>query len=199
MECSTCNLLKPKLYCTKCVKEGVRQQDYQLRAAAQCKDESYHLVKTHLTSSQRLVWLAHAERDEKKVVIASARRETERLQGVIRKGIYLVNYIDIERQRLENLRGDVATRKSNLVSALKGIKASHVAAVTSLKAEISRVRERRESVHQSVAIARRSRCKEAAQLLSLKRISSKEEIYSLAGITLVDFHLIRSTSHGLRC
>jgi hypothetical protein len=96
---------------------------------------------------------------------------------------------------LENLRGDVATRKSNLVSALKGIKASHVAAVTSLKAEISRVRERREGVHQSVAIARRSRCKEAAQLLSLKRIPSKEESYSLAGITLVDFHLIRSTSH----
>jgi hypothetical protein len=92
------------------------------------------------------------------------------------------------------MRGDVATRKSNLASALKGIKASHAAAITSLKAEISRVRERREGVHQSIAIARRSRCKEAAELLSLKRISSKDETFSLAGIALVDLHLIRSIS-----
>src|ERR1700737_1284542 len=181
MECNTCSLLKHKLYCTKCVKEGVRQQDYQLHTVSRKKDESFQLVRDHLSSPQQQVWLARAERDEKKSTIVNVRQETERLQGVIRR----------ERQRLENMRGDVATRKSNLASALKGVKASHAAGVTSLRGEVSRVRERRESVHLSIAVARRSRCKEAAELLGLKRI--KDEIYTLAGIPLVDLHLIRSS------
>jgi Vacuolar sorting 38 and autophagy-related subunit 14 len=108
--------------------------------------------------------------------------------------VYPRGVTDAERQRLENMRGDVATRKSNLASALKGIKASHTAGITSLKAEISRVREKREHLHQRIAIARRSRCKEVAELLSLKRISIKKDSFSLAGIALVDFHLIRSIS-----
>ena len=100
----------------------------------------------------------------------------------------------VERQRLENMRGDVATRKSSLVSATKGVKANHAASVTSLRAEISRMRERRENVHQNIAVARRSRCTEAADLLGLKQISTaKDETYRLAGITLVDLHLLRST------
>ena len=99
----------------------------------------------------------------------------------------------VDRQRLENVKTDVATRKSNLASALKGIKASHSANSTSLKAEISRVKERREAVHQSIAIARRSRCKEAAELLGLRRITTKDDTYAIAGIVLVDLYLIRST------
>src|SRR5271169_1185168 len=98
-----------------------------------------------------------------------------------------------ERQRLENVKGDVATRKSNLASALKGIKASHLASSTSLKAEIARLKDRRETVHQNIAIARRSRCKEAAELLGLRRIPTKEENFAIAGIVLVDLHLIRSS------
>ena len=95
---------------------------------------------------------------------------------------------------MENVKTDVATRKSNLASALKGIKASHAASTTSIKAEISRVKEKRDYVHQNIAIARRSRCKEAADLLGLRRISTKEDIFGIAGVALADFHLIRSTS-----
>ena len=98
-----------------------------------------------------------------------------------------------DRQRLENVKGDVATRKSNLASGLKGIKASYLASSTSLKAEIARLKERRETVHQNIAIARRSRCKEAAELLGLRRLPTKEDTYAIAGIVLVDLHLIRST------
>ena len=99
----------------------------------------------------------------------------------------------VERQRLENAKGEVATRKSNLVSAIKGIKAGHAASATSLKAEIARVRERREGVHQSIAVARRSRCKEAAELLGLRRFpTSKEDAFAIASIVLVDLHLILS-------
>jgi hypothetical protein len=102
--------------------------------------------------------------------------------------------VDVDRQRLENVKTEVATRKSNLASGLKGIKASHSANSTSLKAEISRVKERREIVHQNIAIARRSRCKEAAELLGLRRIANKEDTFAIAGIVLVDLHLIRSIS-----
>jgi len=99
----------------------------------------------------------------------------------------------VERQRLENVKTDVATRKSNLASAVKGIKASHALGVSNAKTEITRVRERRDNVHQNIAIARRSRCKEAADLLGLRRISQKEDTFAIAGITIIDLHLIRST------
>ena len=99
----------------------------------------------------------------------------------------------VERQRLENVKGEVATRKSNLASASKGIKASHVSGVNNAKTEISRVKERRENVSMSIAIARRSRCKEAADLLGLRRISHKEDAFAIAGITIIDLHLIKST------
>jgi hypothetical protein len=91
------------------------------------------------------------------------------------------------------VKTDVATRKSNLASALKGIKASHASGITSLKAETARVREKRDILHQNIAIARRSRCKEAADLLGLRRISSKEEVFAIAGVKLVDLYLIPST------
>jgi hypothetical protein len=99
----------------------------------------------------------------------------------------------LERQRFENVKTEVATRKSNLASALKGIKASHKAGLTSLKAEITRVKEKRENVHLNIAIARRSRCKEAVNLLGLRQISGKDEAFAIAGIVLVDLHHIRST------
>src|SRR5271170_6857035 len=87
MECNICEKQKPKLYCNKCVKEGIRQQSYQHHAVSRKKDEALEKVKTHLSSDARLVWLLRAERDEKKLLISLARREIERLQGVIRKGI----------------------------------------------------------------------------------------------------------------
>ena len=65
--------------------------------------------------------------------------------------------------------------------------------MTSLKAEITRVKEKRENVHLNIAIARRSRCKEAVDLLGLRRISGKDEAFAIAGIVLVDLHHIRST------
>lgn len=99
----------------------------------------------------------------------------------------------VERQRLENVKTDVATRKSNLATALKGIRASQASGASSAKTEITRIRERRENVHQNIAVARRSRCKEAADLLGLRRISQKEDTFAIAGITVVDLHLIRST------
>ena len=86
MECNICEQQKTKLYCNKCVKEGIRQQSYQHHAVSRKKDEALEKVKTHLSSDARLVWLLRAERDEKKLLISLARREIERLQGVIRKG-----------------------------------------------------------------------------------------------------------------
>jgi len=86
MECNICTQQKHKLYCTKCVKEGVRQQNYQLVAVGRKRDEAAQKVKDHLNSDARRVWLAHAERDEKKVVVALVRQEIDRLHGVIRKG-----------------------------------------------------------------------------------------------------------------
>ena len=87
MECNICSQQKHKLYCTKCVKEGVRQQNYQLVASARKRDEAVQKVKDHLTSDVRRVWLAHAERDEKKVVVCHVRQEIDRLHSVIRKGM----------------------------------------------------------------------------------------------------------------
>jgi hypothetical protein len=86
MECNICNQQKHKLYCTKCVKEGVRQQNYQLVASVRKRDEAAQKVKDHLNSDLRRVWLAHAERDEKKVIISHVRQEIDRLHSVIRKG-----------------------------------------------------------------------------------------------------------------
>jgi hypothetical protein len=86
MECNICELQKTRLYCTKCVKEGVRQQNYQLHAISRKKDEALEKVKEHLTSDMRQVWQLHAERDEKKFVISLIRQEIERLHTVIRKG-----------------------------------------------------------------------------------------------------------------
>jgi len=89
------------------------------------------------------------------------------------------------------VKTDVATRKSNLASAHKGLKANHVSGMTSLKAEISRLKDKMDLVHQNIAIARRSRCKEAADLLGLRKLSSKEESFIIAGVTLANLHLIK--------
>jgi hypothetical protein len=93
---------------------------------------------------------------------------------------------------LENVKTDVATRKSNLASGMKGIRGSFNANSTSLKAETGRVKDKRETVHQNIAIARRSRVREAAELLSLRKLHGKEDSYVIAGILIVDLHLIRS-------
>jgi len=88
MECKVCEQLKTKLYCQKCVKDGVRLQNHQLLAVARKKDEAFDKVKEFLnTDVSRRICQAHAERDEKKYVIKAARQEIERIQGVIRKGI----------------------------------------------------------------------------------------------------------------
>jgi len=103
----------------------------------------------------------------------------------------------VERQRLENVKGDVATRKSNLASGMKGIRGSFNANTTSLKAETGRVKDKRETVHQNIAIARRSRVREAAELLGLRKLLGKQDSYVIAGILIVDLHLIRSNNTSL--
>lgn len=88
MECKVCEQPKTKLYCHRCVKEGVRTSNHQLALIAQKKDEAFDRVKAFLnTDPSRRVWHAHAEREEKKIVIKSIRQEIERIHGVIRKGI----------------------------------------------------------------------------------------------------------------
>ena len=87
MECNICEQQKTRFYCSKCVKEGVRQQNYQLHAAARKKEEALDKVKQHLSSDIRKLWQLHAERDEKKLFINLIRPEIERIHGVIRKGI----------------------------------------------------------------------------------------------------------------
>lgn len=91
MECKICEQPKHQLYCIKCVKEGVRRQDYQLMVISQKRDEAVDKVKDHLSSDSRQVWQLHAERDEKKVAIYAVRQEIERLQGLIRKGIMVLS------------------------------------------------------------------------------------------------------------
>jgi len=88
MECKVCEQPKKKLYCYKCVKDGVRLQNHQLVAIGRKKDEAFDKIKEFLnTDVSRRVWQAHAEGDEKKYIIKAARQEIERVQGVIRKGI----------------------------------------------------------------------------------------------------------------
>src|SRR5271170_1846653 len=91
MECNICEQQKTKLYCNKCVKEGIRQQSYQHHAVSRKKDEALAKVKAHLSGDVRQVWLLRAERDEKKLRISIVRQEIERLQGVIRKGTPLLH------------------------------------------------------------------------------------------------------------
>jgi hypothetical protein len=86
MECNICEQQKTRLYCTKCVKEGVRQQNYQLQAVSRKKDEALDKVKEHLFSDIRRVWQLHAERDEKKLIINRIRQEIDRIHAVTRKG-----------------------------------------------------------------------------------------------------------------
>jgi hypothetical protein len=87
MECKVCEQPKTKLYCHKCVKDGVRLQNHQLLSVARKKDEAFDRVKDFLaTDASRRVWQAHAERDEKKLVIKNVRAEVERIHSVLRKG-----------------------------------------------------------------------------------------------------------------
>lgn len=82
-----CEQPKTKLYCHKCVKDGVRLQNHQLLSVARKKDEAFDRVKDFLaTDASRRVWQAHAERDEKKLVIKNVRAEVERIHSVLRKG-----------------------------------------------------------------------------------------------------------------
>jgi hypothetical protein len=97
MDCSICEQKKNKLYCTKCVKEGVRQQNYQLHAVSRKRDEALEKVKEHLSSDARRVWQIHAERDEKKIVINIIKQEIERIHGVIRKGILVYSATVVNR------------------------------------------------------------------------------------------------------
>jgi hypothetical protein len=90
MECNVCEQQRTKLYCNKCVKEGIRQQSYQHHAVSRKKDEALQKVNTHLGSDSRLAWTSRAERDEKKLLISVVRQEIERLQGIIRKGTHPV-------------------------------------------------------------------------------------------------------------
>jgi hypothetical protein len=90
MECNICGEYRHKLYCTKCVKEGVRQQDYQHHAVSRKKDEAYRKVKDYL-SNTRQIWLAHAERDEKKLAITAIQQEIDRVHIVVRKGTLLIS------------------------------------------------------------------------------------------------------------
>jgi len=87
MECNVCTQQKTKLYCNRCVKEGIRQQNYQKRAVSLKKEEATKKVKEYLDSDARRVWQAHAEREQKKAAISILRQETERIQARIRKGI----------------------------------------------------------------------------------------------------------------
>ena len=86
MECDICEQQKTRFYCNKCVKEGVRQQNYQLHAVGRKKEEALAKVKEHLSADSRKVWQLHAVRDEKKLVISLIRQEIERIHSVIRKG-----------------------------------------------------------------------------------------------------------------
>ena len=86
MECNICEQQKNKLYCIKCVKEGIRQQNYQLHAISRKKEEAVDKVKEHLSSDVRRVWQLRAEREEKKVTVNNIRQEIDRIHGVIRKG-----------------------------------------------------------------------------------------------------------------
>ena len=86
MECNICEQQKTKLYCTKCVKEGIRQQKYQIQAVSQKREGALKKVIEHLSSDARKIWLLHAERDEKKVLVSSTNAEIERLHGLVRKG-----------------------------------------------------------------------------------------------------------------
>ena len=98
MECNICEEKKTKLYCTKCIKEGLRQQKYQIHAVSRKRDEALGKVKDHFSSDARHVWQAHAERDEKKIVIGIIRQELEQLQGLIRKGFYFGDLTDTRRE-----------------------------------------------------------------------------------------------------
>ena len=56
------------------------------------------------------------------------------------------------------------------------------------------MREKRETLHSTLAIARQSRCIEAADILGLGRIPNKDDAFAIAGIMVVDLHIIRSIS-----
>ena len=106
MECNTCEEKRTKLYCTKCIKEGLRQQKYQIHAVSRKRDEALGKVKDHLSSEARHLWQVHAERDEKKIVIGIIRQELEQLQGVIRKGLHLGDLTDTSRETTAGERQD---------------------------------------------------------------------------------------------
>ena len=88
MECTVCEQQKTKLYCNKCIKEGIRQQSYQHCAVSRKRDEALEKLKTHLAGDARPVWTLRAERDEKKLLISLIRPEIERIQGLMRKGTH---------------------------------------------------------------------------------------------------------------
>jgi len=94
------------------------------------------------------------------------------------------------------MKTDVATRKSDLAAAGKRIKAGHESTLKSLKAEILRTREKRESVHQNLALARRARCMDAAELLRFRPISGLEDTFAIAGVPVVDLHLLASNDRS---
>jgi len=86
MDCNVCEQQKTKLYCNKCIKEGIRQQSYQHNAVSCKRDEALEKLKAHLAGDACLVWTLRAERDEKILLISLIRQEIERIQGLIRKG-----------------------------------------------------------------------------------------------------------------
>src|SRR5271169_5092446 len=86
MECPMCTTHKAKFYCAKCIKEGVRQQNYQLRSTSHKKEETTRKVNEMLSSEQRHAWEVLAEREERRIRIACMRRQIESVQTGIRKG-----------------------------------------------------------------------------------------------------------------
>jgi hypothetical protein len=96
MECNVCSLQKTKLYCNRCVKEGIRQQNYQKRAALVKKEEATKKVREYLASDARRVWEAHAEREEKKGVIGITKHETDRIHSMMRRGMSVSDFADAQ-------------------------------------------------------------------------------------------------------
>lgn len=192
MECPTCEKRKDKFYCTKCVKEGLRSSNYQLQSVLRKKEEAQLKVKDYLSTGLDNI---HAEKVEKTISMRAMRAEMQRLHSVIEAGsssqvpeLKLM----VERQKVENLKTDVATRKSDLAAAGKRIKAGHESTLKSLRAEILRTKEKRENVHQNLALARRARCMDAAELLRFRPIAGLEDTFAIAGVPVVDLHLLAS-------
>jgi hypothetical protein len=97
----------------------------------------------------------------------------------------------VERMRVENVKTEVATGKSTLGVAERGLRGNYLSSSTSLRNDLGRGMQKHSLVHENIAIARRARCIEAADLLGLKRL--KDNTYAIAGGPLPDLTRIKRT------